>query len=98
MKKFHLFQFAFSALTLLAPFNLRSDTVSLPATADTFINNSFPDNNDGANAWFDVGSDNFLGVRRGLIRFDLSAIPAGSTVTSVVFQLQIAQAEKSAVN
>jgi len=62
---------------------------NLTATADTFINSGSPNNNAGATGWFDAGTDGIGGVRRGLLRFDLSAIPAGSTVTSAALQLTV---------
>jgi uncharacterized protein (TIGR03118 family) len=62
-------------------------TANLTAIADTFIDAGNPDNNAGANAWFDAGTDGTGGVRRGLLRFDLSSIPAGSTINSTTLQL-----------
>ena len=74
---------------LLAPLSSLADVLNLPVAADTFIFGGFPDNNAGANSWFDAGADGHGDVRRGLFRFDLSGIPAGSTVTSAVVQLTV---------
>jgi uncharacterized protein (TIGR03118 family) len=63
--------------------------VTLSATQDTFINSGNPNNNAGATGWFDAGRDGAGGVRRGLLRFDLGGIPAGSTVTSATLQLTV---------
>ena len=52
----------------------RAAVTNLNVIADTFINAGHPDNNDGANAWFDAGTDGVGGVRRGLFRFDLSGL------------------------
>ncbi len=52
--------------------------VTLSSAADAFINSNSPDNNAGAHGWFDAGADGVGGVRRGLIRFNLASIPAGS--------------------
>src|SRR5437867_1629029 len=63
--------------------------VTLSLAADTFINSKFPDNNDGGHLWFDASTDGTGGVRRGLIRFNLASIPAGSTIDSAVLQLTV---------
>ena len=62
---------------------------NLTVIEDTFINSGSPGNNAGATGWFDAGRDGVGGVRRGLLRFDLSSIPAGSTVTSATLQLTV---------
>jgi glucose/arabinose dehydrogenase len=75
----------------LAPFAVPSVAMAavanFTAVADTFINSGRPDNNAGATGWFDAGRDGVGGVRRGLFRFDLSSVPAGSTITSAELQL-----------
>lgn len=83
---------ALSALAVaLAALIARADVVPLPAAADTFLYSSSPDNNAGGHGWFDAGTDGVGANRRGLIRFDLSAIPAGATVTSAVLRLTCVQ-------
>lgn len=67
----------------------RGDTQSLAPAADTFINSGLPDNNAGAHPWFDAGTDGVGGTRRGLLRFSVGTIPAGSTITSAVVRLKI---------
>jgi len=62
---------------------------NLTVTEDTFINSGQAGNNAGATGWFDAGTDGVGGMRRGLLRFNLSTIPAGSTVTSAVVQLTV---------
>jgi len=62
---------------------------TVTVTEDTFIDSSAPGNNAGATGWFDAGRDGAGGVRRGLLRFDLSGVPAGSTVTSATLQLTV---------
>lgn len=64
--------------------------------ADTFINSGSPDNNAGGNPWFDAGTDGQNSRRRGLIRFDLSAIPPGSTVTSATLNLTVIKVPSTA--
>ena len=74
--------------TLGAPAPARADVVVLAVAADTFINSGNPNNNAGGHAWFDAGTDGQGGVRRGLLRFDVSSsIPPGSTINSATLQL-----------
>ncbi len=68
-----------------------AEEANLTPVADTFINSGMPDNNAGATNWFSVGRDGIGGVRRGLLRFDLSSIPAGSTVTAASLELTVAR-------
>jgi glucose/arabinose dehydrogenase len=76
---------------LFGPLSGRADTATLSAVADTFINSGSPGNSAGGNPWFDAGTDGQLtpGVRRSLLRFDLSSLPPGSTITSAVVQLTV---------
>ena len=71
------------------PPDAHAATVILPVMADTFILSSAPDNNAGGNTLLNLGTDGQGGVRRGLLRFDVSAIPAGATVTSAVLRLTV---------
>jgi len=71
------------------PPDAHAATIILPVMADTFILSSAPDNNAGGNTLLNLGTDGQGGVRRGLLRFDLSAIPAGATVTSAVLRLTV---------
>jgi glucose/arabinose dehydrogenase len=81
----------FCLAALSGPLSGRGDTATLSVVADTFINSASPGNSAGGNPWFDAGTDGQLtpGVRRGLLRFDLSSLPPGSTVTSAVVQLTV---------
>jgi len=72
---------------LLTASILHADTLTLPVTEDTFIISSAAQNNAGGLDWFGAGTDGVGGVRRGLVRVDLGAIPFGSTITSAVFRL-----------
>jgi uncharacterized protein (TIGR03118 family) len=80
---------AVSALLLTGSSVAGAAVANLNVAADTFINSGSPNNNTGATGWFDAGRDGVGGVRRGLFRFDLSSIPAGSTITSVEVQLTV---------
>lgn len=68
---------------------LRADVVQIAPLADTFIISTFPGNNAGGHSHIAAGRDGVGGVRRGLLRFDLGAIPAGSTITSAVLRLTV---------
>jgi glucose/arabinose dehydrogenase len=83
------------AAVFLGLLNACATDVNLPVAADTFIISGSPNNNAGGHAWFDAGADGPFGgnaVRRGLVRFDLSAIPPGATATSAVVQLTVVRA------
>jgi len=76
-----------SALAFFLCLVAHAETTTLLPVADTFLNGAGPQNNAGSMTWFDAGTDGIGGVRRGLLRFDLSAIPPGSTVTSATLRL-----------
>ncbi|MBF0499737.1 MAG: DNRLRE domain-containing protein [Candidatus Riflebacteria bacterium] len=65
--------------------------LTLSAVADTSISSRDPDNNDGADTHVAAGRDGSLAgnPRRGLFRFDLSAIPSGVTVSSAILQIPV---------
>ncbi len=68
----------------------RADTVSLQASRDnTLYQDLLGQTSNGQGTGFFVGVTNGDNHRRGLLRFDLSTIPAGSTVTGVVLQLHL---------
>src|SRR4051794_9982057 len=56
--------------------------------ADAHIGNDRTDKNFGSSAGLSVGSTP-TGVRQGLLRFDLAAVPAGATITSAVVTLDV---------
>ena len=76
---------------LLGNFGAQAASLTLPVAADAFIHAGSADNNAGGWSWFGAGRDGVGGVRRGLVRFDVSGIPAGATVTSVVLRLTLDQ-------
>ena len=65
-----------------------STTVTLPAAKATFVmdNESKPCNNWGRYYAFHVGA-NATSVRRGLLQFDLSSIPAGAHIESATLSV-----------
>ncbi len=80
---------------LLWPLSCFAAVANLTVTEDTFINSGRTNNNAGATGWFDAGTDGIGGVRRGLFRFDLGSIPAGSTITSATVQLTVVKVPAS---
>lgn len=81
-----------TGLCLTSGANLFAITVNLPAVADTTLNELDPNNNVGANSFLETGTTGSPGAftqRRALVRFDLSAIPAGSTVHSATLTVAV---------
>lgn len=86
MKNF--FTLAFSTMFLLFPFcGITQTTVNIPASADNTIYADNTQNSNGSGDNFTAGRTNGGSIRRALIRFDLSSIPPGSTITSVTLRL-----------
>ncbi len=73
----------------LSPALYAQTTVVIPASQDNTIYSESPGNSNGAGENFTVGTIANPDYRRGLIRFDLSALPAGATITGVSLQLYI---------
>jgi hypothetical protein len=81
-------------LFLLAAFcaiSARGDVVVLPAKKDASIVAGNPNNSNGGGPCFFSGTDGNSSPHRALIAFDLSSIPAGSTITNVQLTLTLAQ-------
>jgi hypothetical protein len=66
----------------------RADTLSLTPSRDTSIF-SENDNSEGKGTSLYVGRTNGNPLRRGLVDFDLSTVPAGATVTGVTLKLHL---------
>lgn len=63
-------------------------SVASIASADTFINNASPDNNNGRNGSIYTGRNDQGGIMRGLIRFDLpQTLQARATVSNVTLTM-----------
>ncbi len=74
----------------------RGDTLTFPAVMDsTLFAESGTASNGGGDFVF-VGRNDAGLVRRGLVRFDLSAIPAGSTISAAVMTLHASEATPGA--
>lgn len=99
---------AVAALTL--PLAARADIVSIADSHDAMIFGKPPvgggtpsqytdtGNAAGAGPAIFAGADGSSNIKRGLIQFDLSSIPAGSTITSATVTLHLAQVAGSAGN
>lgn len=84
------------ALTiLLTPSIAWSATVALPASKDTSIFSESTSNSGGGSPGIFAGNNGSGGIRRGLIAFDLSSIPAGSTITQAELKLYVGNAPGS---
>jgi hypothetical protein len=77
---------------------LRADTVSLVASADNTIYQGSNSRSNGAGDHFFAGRTDEDRLRRGLLRFDLTGIPAGSTITSATLTLHMSRTRAGAVN
>jgi hypothetical protein len=75
-------------------------TTNFTAVADTGLWAGAPDNNLGHNSFVPIGTSTSGHIGRGLVRFDLSAIPTNATINSATLTLKIGinQAGASAVN
>ena len=71
----------------------RADTVVLEPVADTTLYAEDGDGSNGTGAYLFVGLTNDDFARRALLRFDLSSIPAGSTITSATLSLYMSRAK-----
>jgi len=74
-------------VALVAGVAARADVVNLGAARDNTIFSEADDLSNGAGDYFFSGRNNGGDLRRGLIQFDVSGIPTGSTVTAVQLTL-----------
>lgn len=70
-----------------------ADTLSLEPIDDVSIFEDAPDNASGVDPVLYVGNTRFASPRRCLLRFDLSALPAGATIVSATLTLTIERAQ-----
>lgn len=79
--RFSIYLFPF-LLFFISPLPAFADTVNLSATDDSYVRSGQPNQNYGTDDVMNLNDD-----RDGLVRFDLSTIPAGSTITSATLTL-----------
>lgn len=83
-----------AAMVLVVGSAATADVVTLGASRDnTLFENANGAVSNGAGVNMFVGRNSQGGIRRGLVAFDLSAIPAGSTITSVSLMLLASQTQ-----
>lgn len=75
---------------MVAPAAGQSISVA-PAADNTLFQDASGSLSSGAGQFLFAGTLNNGGIRRGVLRFDLTAIPAGSVVTSVTLRLHVSR-------
>jgi hypothetical protein len=83
---------------VLATLSLEAATTTLAPVADTTLQSAFPGNNIGGEGSLWVGGRRQGGAARALLRFDLSSIPAGSTINSVTLTLSVTRTPSGGVS
>jgi hypothetical protein len=67
-----------------------ADNVTLTPSADTTLHENFPENNLGAQAYFNAGTTQNGPRTRGLMAFDVAgAVPSGAIINSVTLTLEV---------
>jgi hypothetical protein len=91
--------FRIASILALATIEAHATTVTLGASKDnTLYQDSLGALSNGSGTTLFAGSTGGGLIRRGLIEFDLSAIPAGSTIDSVTLDLFLTQAQSFPTN
>lgn len=93
MKKFYIL--FFSAITSLSV--TAQTTVALSPSKDNTIFSAPPNNSNGSGGHLYAGVTDGGSLRRGLIRFDLSGIPAGSVITSATLTMRMVKTQGGSV-
>jgi hypothetical protein len=84
----------FSSLAATAP----ADTLDLHPVADTTLIETQPDNNNGGQFFFTAGTTQNYPRVRGLVRFDVSALPSGAVINSVTLTLEMTKQPRDGYN
>jgi hypothetical protein len=72
-----------------------ANSVSIHPTADTTLQQAFPNNNFGDGTTFTAGERRQGGATRALVRFDVAGnVPSGATITSVSLTLNVTSTPK----
>jgi spore coat protein A len=82
---------AILAILLAAGSSARADSVNLTAARDVTLYSEADDKANGSGDYFFAGQTNGGNRRRGLVRFDVSGIPAGSTINSTTLTLYMSR-------
>ena len=86
------------SLAFEATARLKADSLTLLPTADTTLIEAAPDNNLGAQTYFNAGTTERLTRNRALLKFDLSSIPARSILRSASLTLQVVHEPNNGFN
>ncbi len=86
MKK--LYALLIAGLTVTA-FSKAQTTITVSATQDNTIYGEATNNSNGAGQSVTAGVTQAGSIRRGFLRFDLAAVPAGATITNVSLRLVV---------
>lgn len=76
-------------ILLIAAAGARADSVTLTPSADTTLIQTAPNNNAGAQTYFNSGTTQNNTQNRGLIQFDLSSLPQNAEITSATLLLNV---------
>jgi hypothetical protein len=86
------------AAVILASVSLPAATLTLAPVADTTLQSAYAGNNVGGDSSLWIGGRRQGGVARGLLRFDLSSVPAGATINSVSLTLSVTRTPSGGAN
>src|SRR3954469_14687626 len=75
-----------------------AETLDLHPVADTTLIETQPNNNNGGQLFFSAGTTQNYPRVRGLVRFDLSALPAGAVINSVTLTLEMTKQPRDGYN
>ncbi len=89
---------SFVSVIVLTLSHTRADSISLTTSADTAIYGQSPNDNAGGNPSFGVGANNSLDRSHGLLKFDLSQVPANASIQSVTLKLTVVKVPNAAPN
>jgi hypothetical protein len=89
---------AILSIMVLANIPLHGATTTLAPMADTTLQSAFANNNIGGETSLWVGGRRQGGAARGLLRFDLSSVPAGATINSVTLTLNCTRSPSGGVS
>src|SRR5436190_2956762 len=89
-------QIGFVCVIFLALSHARANSISITTSGDTAIYGQSPNDNAGGNDSFGVGANTNVDRSRGLLKFDLSQIPANASIQSVTLTLTVVKVPNAA--
>lgn len=91
-------RFSFVLVIAITASRAGADTINLTTSADTAIYGQSPDDNAGGNDRFGVGANTSLDRSHGLMKFNLSGIPANASIQSVTLTLTVIKVPNTPAN